>query len=335
MPRISVIVPVYNVEPYLHRCVDSILAQTFTDFELILVDDGSPDNCGQICDEYDEKDNRVHVVHQENSGLSAARNAGIDWAFTNSDSKWLSFIDSDDWIDPSFLQRLYIAANEMNVSISACGFLRVTVFESSIPAEGSVVNYVWDEFYLKNPVVAAIAVNKLYDKQLFKGIRYPEGRLHEDEFVTYKLLYQAEKVSFVPMDLYYYYQNPESIMRKPYTLKRLDAIDALGEQSKFFKKIGNKQLYYFCVKRQLNVIRMNLQKIEENHLYLGNGWKNKKKRLKRLQKRILAKNGKVIAPRSENQWLYDEAFPIENWVGWTVKGVVKKIKKTVGRDVKD
>ena len=106
MPTISVIVPVYKVEKYIHRCVDSILSQTFTDFELILVDDGSPDNCGKICDEYAEKDIRIHVIHQENGGLSAARNAGIDWVFANSDSEWITFIDSDDWVHPEYLERL-------------------------------------------------------------------------------------------------------------------------------------------------------------------------------------------------------------------------------------
>ena len=103
MPQISVIVPVYKVEPYLRRCVDSILGQTFTDFELILVDDGSPDNCPAICDEYARKDTRVHVIHQENGGLSAARNAGIDWAFANSDSQWLTSVDSDEWVHPEML----------------------------------------------------------------------------------------------------------------------------------------------------------------------------------------------------------------------------------------
>ena len=115
MPQISVIVPVYKVEPYLRRCVDSILAQTFTDFELILVDDGSPDNSGAICDEYAQKDARVHVIHQENGGLSAARNAGIDWVFAHSDSQWLTFVDSDDWVHPEYLERLYHAVLEHNV----------------------------------------------------------------------------------------------------------------------------------------------------------------------------------------------------------------------------
>ena len=120
MSEISVIVPVYKVEPYLRRCVDSILAQTFPDIEVILVDDGSPDGCPAICDEYAQLDKRVKVIHQKNQGVSAARNAGLDWVFANSDSQWISFVDSDDWVHPRFLAYLYQAAVEYNVKISVC-----------------------------------------------------------------------------------------------------------------------------------------------------------------------------------------------------------------------
>ena len=104
MPEISVIVPVYKVETFIHRCVDSILCQSFEDFELILVDDGSPDSCGDICEAYAAKDSRIHVIHQENGGLSAARNTGIDYVMEHSTSKWLAFVDSDDWLHPDFLK---------------------------------------------------------------------------------------------------------------------------------------------------------------------------------------------------------------------------------------
>ena len=106
MPIVSIIVPVYKAESYLHRCVDSILSQTFRDFELILVDDGSPDRSGGICDQYAAKDSRVRVIHQENGGPAVARNTGIDWAFANSDSQWQMFVDSDDWIHPEMLRYL-------------------------------------------------------------------------------------------------------------------------------------------------------------------------------------------------------------------------------------
>ena len=112
MPQISVIVPIYKVEQYLERCVDSILNQTFTDFELVLVDDGSPDNCGAICDEYAKKNERIVVIHKENGGLSDARNAGIEWALNNSGSEWITFIDSDDWVHIDYLEYLYNSAKK-------------------------------------------------------------------------------------------------------------------------------------------------------------------------------------------------------------------------------
>ena len=117
MPLISVIVPIYNVEPYIHKCIDSIVSQTFADFELILVDDGSPDNCGKICDEYAKKDSRVHVIHKKNGGLASARNAGIDVA----KGKYISFVDSDDYLDIDFLSAYYNAINDRDVDIVHSG----------------------------------------------------------------------------------------------------------------------------------------------------------------------------------------------------------------------
>ena len=117
-PLISVIVPVYNSEKYIARCVDSVLAQTFSDLELILMDDGSSDGSPAICDAYADKDPRVHVIHQKNAGVCVARNNALDWVFANSDSQWLFFIDNDDWMHPETLQRLYDAAMELNAKIS-------------------------------------------------------------------------------------------------------------------------------------------------------------------------------------------------------------------------
>ena len=190
MAAICVIVPVYKVEPYLHRCVDSILNQTFTNFELILVDDGSPDNCGVICDEYAAKDSRVHVIHQKNGGLSAARNAGIDWAFAHSDSTWLTFVDSDDWIHPQMLEILYHTAVDNHVKVSICSFA-ITHGEKPevLPDEYKVSIYTPVDFY------NSVACGKLYYKNCFQSIRYPVGRIHEDEFTTYRILFQQEKIA--------------------------------------------------------------------------------------------------------------------------------------------
>lgn len=123
MSSISVIVPVYKVEKYLDRCVKSILAQTFADFELLLVNDGSPDACPQMCDDYEKQDHRIHVIHQKNGGLSAARNAGLDWLYANSQSQWITFIDSDDWVHPTYLESLLDAVKEYNSQVSMCQLL--------------------------------------------------------------------------------------------------------------------------------------------------------------------------------------------------------------------
>ena len=178
MAAISVIVPIYKVEAFLHRCVDSILAQTFADFDLVLVDDGSPDSCGDICEEYARKDGRIHVIHQKNGGLSAARNTGIDWAQANSGSQWLAFVDSDDWVHPDFLLRLYTMVQETGCLLSACGYFRTG--GGDFPAMGAPEYHVLsaDDYYCPDEAgedVPAIAWNKLYHKSLFDTLRYPEG----------------------------------------------------------------------------------------------------------------------------------------------------------------
>ena len=329
MPKISVIVPVYKVEPYLHRCVDSILAQTFTDFELILVDDGSPDNCGKICDEYAEKEARVHVIHQENGGLSAARNAGIDWAFANSSSEWLSFVDSDDWVNSKFLSELYAAANNTGSRVSSCTFIRATEFREYAIEPVALEVLQWDSYYLKDPVNGAVAWNKLYEKRLFEKMRYPVGKIHEDEFLTYKVLCQAEKVANILYPLYYYYQNAESIIKRPFSLKRLDGIEALNEQRAFFKTNNYQALYYSRTRevfRRSQLYKQKIKTLEEQDLIT----KRAIRRLNVLMRSILRKDGKALFPKNENRWLYDQAFPVDSWLYWTARGIINKVKKVVG-----
>ena len=173
MPSISVVVPVYMVEAYLRRCVDSVLAQTFSDFELILVDDGSPDNCGAICDEYAERDSRVRVIHQANGGLSAARNAGIDWAFAHSDSRWLTFIDSDDWILPRYLEVLFKAAIDNQAGVSICGLFQTYGESAEIPKDRAQEPQCFspEDFWSRNISTATVACAKLYRKECFQSLQ--------------------------------------------------------------------------------------------------------------------------------------------------------------------
>lgn len=264
MATISIIVPIYKVEAYLHRCVDSILAQTFTDFELILVDDGSPDNCGAICDEYAEKDSRIHVIHKENGGLSSARNAGIDWAFEHSDSEWLTFIDSDDWIHPRYCEYLLNAAVEGSTSISTCRYIKVTEYVRPQDAEFSYSTADWLDYYLPNTVNGIVAVCKLYSKELFRELRYPEGRLHEDEFLTYKLLFNAGTIASMQLGLYYYFFNEDGIMRSNISIKRIeDAFDAFSEQCEFALQYGDPRFIADRHNAKLRSIRRGILKLEK------------------------------------------------------------------------
>ena len=238
MPEITVIVPVYKVESYLHRCIDSILAQTYRDFDLILIDDGSPDNCGAICDEYAKTDSRIHVIHQENGGLSAARNAGIDWAFANSDSHWLTFIDSDDWVHPKYLEALLNAAEEKGTDIALCGFMRTS--GEPLPKVEDLSARLWETgaYFLEHNVNATVAWGKLYRKECFHDWRYPVGKLHEDEFITYRILFVYSRIAVIEAALYAYFQNDYGIMKSPWSLRRLDKLEALEEQISFYAQNG-------------------------------------------------------------------------------------------------
>lgn len=243
MALISVIVPVYQVEAFLPRCVDSILGQSFSDFELILVDDGSPDNCGALCDEYALRDSRIHVIHQKNGGLSAARNAGIDWVFGHSESQWLTFVDSDDWLHPRTLEFLLAAAEEYSTDVSVCGYQETTGENPGVNGE-TLSASLWTpkDFYMQQIKNFTVAWGKLYRRDCFKAIRYPAGKIHEDEFITYRILFAQERVAVVSQPLYAYFVNPMGITRKPWNPKRLQAWEAYEQQLLFFAALGDAEL---------------------------------------------------------------------------------------------
>jgi len=213
MPLISVIVPVYKVEKYLQRCVDSIRAQTYRNLEIILVDDGSPDDCGTLCDRFAVQDERIRVIHKENGGLSSARNAGIDIAR----GEYLGFVDSDDWIEHTMYETLLSAALRENVKL-VCGG-RYDFSERTgertvglCPKREEVISgeELTRRIFTWNGLDSA-AWDKLYHRSLFAAIRYPLGRINEDLPVTYKLAFAAGKAAMVSKPLYNYYHRPGSI----------------------------------------------------------------------------------------------------------------------------
>ena len=238
---ISVIIPVYKVEKYLCRCVDSVLEQTYTNMEIILVDDGSPDNCPVMCDEYARQDSRVKVIHQENAGLSGARNAGIDMA----QGQWLAFVDSDDYLAADFLEQLYQACVDTDSSLSVCRWEYVR--GETIPEHGTGETRVYTgremlaNLYVPDGAYFVVAWNKLYRKELFEDIRYPLGRIHEDEATTYRIYDKVKKAAYVDRSLYGYFVTPVSITRG-FNPKRMDWVTAVAERLDFFEQKGYAEL---------------------------------------------------------------------------------------------
>lgn len=234
MDLISIIVPVYNVEKYIYQCVDSIINQTYTNIEIILVDDGSPDNCGKICDEYAQKDSRIKVIHKSNGGLSDARNHGIDVAT----GEWLMFVDSDDWIESDMAEKLYEAVSVNNAQIAQC---KVVLFDEE--KEFIPDNFIVDagcfsglELLKRDVILTAFVVawNKLYHKTIFSNLRYQKGIICEDEQIIHRILYRAERVCVLDDILYHYRQTPTSIMGNKYSANRLDYFTGMAQRVKFY-----------------------------------------------------------------------------------------------------
>lgn len=312
MPKISVIVPVYNVEPYIHRCIDSILCQTFTDFELILVDDGSPDNCGKICDEYAKIDNRIYVIHQENRGLSAARNAGIDRAFLNKDCEWLAFVDSDDCIHQNYLEFLYNLATKNGADLSICRYTSdLNEFSKKHLNEQNSAIIKSEDFYINYTAESTVAGGKLYRKTLFNNLRYPIGKIHEDEFVTYKTVFFAKKIVFTDCPLYFYYKNDSGIMSKQFSEENLSAVAAFEEQIEFFKKNNYTRAHALVVRAYIFLLADILtSKIK----LLSPEKASNQKRILRKKLKFALKNYKAIYNYDKKTWTYLAAHPFREKV---------------------
>ncbi|MDU5335237.1 glycosyltransferase family 2 protein [Enterococcus sp.] len=237
MCEISIIVPVYNVEKYLRKCVESILNQTFKDFELILVDDGSPDNSGAICDQYAKRDARVRVIHKENGGLSSARNAGIEIA----KGKYLGFVDSDDYIAEDMYEVLFNQIIAYNANISTIEMIDVYENRVTKVSNKKKVQLINQKDAIKAVLdstdIFAYAVNKLYQKELFDKVRYPEGKIVEDAFIIMDLLLQCDRVVSNTEQKYFYYRRNDSITGLAFSEKNFDVIEAWEYNGKLINKV--------------------------------------------------------------------------------------------------
>ena len=232
MAIVSVIIPIYNVQDYLARCIDSVLAQTYTDLEIILVDDGSHDTSGDICDDYDLKYRNVRVIHKANGGLSDARNAGLDVA----QGQYVTFIDADDYVHPRFVEALLHTIETTGAQIAACTWQELK--DGDTPREANVHNAQCKTFTQEQAISTVFyqgelnhsACSRLFDRQLFHDLRFPAGALYEDLAIIYPLLRKVEKVALLKAPMYYYMHRAGSItttmsLRRTHVLDHLEALE--------------------------------------------------------------------------------------------------------------
>lgn len=234
---ISVIIPVYKVEKYLERCIKSVVEQTYKNLEIIIVDDGSPDRCPDICDAWAKEDSRIKVIHKDNGGLSSARNAGL----RSATGQYIGFVDSDDWIAEEMYERLLTAIENDKSDIAACSVKMIwedgsrskmlVQFPNEVLDKHSAQKCLLEESKLKNPVVY-----KLYKREVLKGILFDVGKYHEDAFWSYRAIGAASKVSIIEYIGYFYLQRQDSIMGEQFSIRSLDAVEAYGRRYEYMKE---------------------------------------------------------------------------------------------------
>ena len=244
MPKLSIIVPIYNVEKYLPRCIESILNQTFREFELILINDCSTDNCKEICEKYKKIDSRIIVVNKKNGGVSSARNFGIDI----SRGEYIGFVDPDDFIDANMYEILFNTANSYNSDMVICDYYKVSEYdikkyeEIQLNNKGIIVENINNIDAIERILTVGekfiFAWNKIYKRRLFENLRDNEGMIYEDEFLAHRILYRCNKVSIINSSLYYYVQRKGSIVNSTFSSKKFDKVYAIKDRVDFLKDKG-------------------------------------------------------------------------------------------------
>lgn len=251
--KISIIVPVYNAERYLSRCINSVLSQSFSEFELILIDDGSQDQSGILCDDYAKRDSRIRVVHQSNQGQAAARNLGVREAL----GEWICFVDSDDLVHPQMLENLYHTAVKTGVGISMCSAAEFQEFpcladDPVLPTfDTYVVNEVFLQELLEKKYYYWVVWAKLIRREIVEKYPFEEGRIYEDNAVVCKWLTAAGTVAVSTQKLYYYYVNFAGTTKNRFSEKRFDYLWALKEQMLFFEQLHYSNMWQAVARRYI------------------------------------------------------------------------------------
>ena len=309
---ITVIIPVYNKDKYIKRTLNSIINQTYKNLEIIIVNDGSTDKSKDICTKFKEKDNRINLINIENHGAGYARNLGIDMA----NGKYISFIDADDYINVDYYKILHNMILKTDADIAECKYLRVKIEQKNIRYIKGNSNKVMTniqklkELYGRNEkkyVNTVIMCNKLFKKELFENIYYPTGRIIDDEFITYKLIYKSKKIVTTENELYFYVQSEDSVMRNDFKEKRvIDTIDAYDEVYKFIKYNNIQEIMDIVLVRYLNYCKELVQKTKKS-----NEIKEKDRVIKFVCKKFEEKKNILIDEFSNNIELMKELNDIE------------------------
>jgi glycosyltransferase involved in cell wall biosynthesis len=284
--KISIIVPVYNVEKYLRRCIDSIINQSYKNLEIIIINDGSLDKSGEICDYYSNEDSRVLVIHQENKGLSGARNSGLKIASGN----YIGFVDSDDWIEPEMYKAMLDTLEKHDVDIVECNIHEATEVNDTIERSGSLI--MEDRLQALKRIIKNQDFSvwrRLYHKKLLQGISFVEGKNSEDVYFTIDIFKNIKNSIYISNSFYNYYIGGESITRGKYTLKRLDAVDAvLYLKNKVSQEENDKELKKITRCILLDVLLSNYKMLNYNSA--SDNELNHRKKIKKLIKENYIKN---------------------------------------------
>lgn len=308
MAEICIIIPVYNAEPYIHRCLNSILRQTFQDYQVLLVNDGSTDESLEICSEYSKRDSRFITIDKKNGGAASARNAGLDWYYANSESPWFCFIDIDDFVHERYLEVLLDAERQNGTAISMCSYVETHENEltGDLPAYDSV-RIETERIWCERQINCTSPWAKLFRKDSFLGIHYPEGIIHEDEFTLYKVLFQQKEIAFADVPLYGYFQTEQSVMRGEWTPRHMTEPKGILCQMQFFRENGYLKAERYAARMYLQSLYRNLIGARE----AGSELQTCIRQLRRDLRRGLLRYGRLAGVRMEEEnWLYYAAFPM-------------------------
>lgn len=320
-PLISVLISVYNVELYLDDCIKSAVEQSYQNIQVVLVDDGSTDRSGKICDAWAERDERICVVHQDNKGVADARNKAIEVA----KGEYLAFLDSDDLYHKDYLKVMYNTMQENDADIVQCSVERF-IDEKQPPTDRELAQTPTEvldartmnaRIYTSGDVEYTVVTNKIYKKKIFDTIRFPSGRIHEDTFTTFRLYYLADRVAVISAKIYYYRRRTSSIMTCEVSEKNINMLDAFEARMEYYAKIADRQLYCLCMERYLYSATVLYGKAKKSN--------------KELARVFYSRAGEVYSKMKDNREQFTKCQMLKAYLFLKMPGIYSPVRKGVER----